>query len=602
MSTALKAGSVRDPAVLGQLLRFLAPYRWRVAAAVVALLLAAGSVLAIGQGLRLVVDRGFIAGDAAALNRMLLLTLTIVAIMALATAVRFYLVSWIGERVAADLRQAVFDHVVSLEPAFFELNGVGEIQSRLTTDTTLLQTILGSSFSMAIRNALLLLGALVMLFVTSPKLTALVLVGMPVVLIPILVFGRRVRRLSRSSQDRIADVGSYAGESLHAIRTVQAFSHEPQDRRRFADHVDQAFATAERRVRQRAWLTGMVLLLAFTAVGIILWQGGHDVLAGRLTPGQLSAFVFYAVLAAGAVGAISEVMGELLRAAGATERLLELLNAQPVISPPARPRPLPEQPRGEVELEAVRFCYPARPEQPALDEVSLHVHPGERLALVGPSGSGKSTLLALLLRFYDPQAGRILFDGVDIREVDPAQLRRHIGVVAQEPDLFTGDAWYNIRYGKPEASDEDVRAAAEAASCVEFLDRLPRGFATQLGPAGVQLSGGQRQRLAIARAILRNPALLLLDEATSSLDAESEHRVQQALERLMKGRTSIVIAHRLATVLAADRIAVMENGRIQAIGTHSELLRSNPLYARLAALQFNDEARPKTSTGPSVQT
>ncbi len=578
----------RDLAFIARMLGFITPYRWRVAAAMLALLIAASSVLAIGQGLRLVVDRGFLSGDPAMLDRMLLLILGIVAVMALASALRFYLVSWIGERVAADLRRAVFDHVVTLEPAFFEINGVGEIQSRITTDTTLLQSILGSSFSVAIRNLLLLIGTLIMLFITSPKLTALVLVGMPLVLIPILVFGRRVRRLSRSSQDRIADVGSYAGESLQAIRTVQAFGHEQEDRSRFRGHVEQAFAAAAERVRQRAWLTGLVMLLAFAAVGIILWQGGHDVLAGRLTPGELSAFVFYAVLAAGAVGAISEVAGDLLRAAGATERLLELLNARPAIAAPANPRPLPEPARGEVQLEGVRFAYPARPQQPALEDISLHVQPGERVALVGPSGSGKSTLLGLLLRFYDPQAGRILFDGVDLRDADPAALRQRIGVVAQEPELFTGDAWDNIRYGKPDADDEVVRAAARDASCTEFLDRLPQGFSTPLGPGGVQLSGGQRQRIAIARAVLRNPALLLLDEATSSLDAESEHRVQQALERLMEGRTSIVIAHRLATVLAADRIAVLEHGRIQAVGSHRELLRSNELYARLAALQFDD--------------
>ncbi len=584
----------RNIADLRQLVRFLTPYRWRVLAAIAALLVAAGSVLAVGQGLRLVVDQGFLSGDAAALNRMLLVVLAIVAVMAVATALRFYMVSWLGERVAADLRQAVFNHVVKMEPAFFELNGVGEIQSRITTDTTLLQSIIGSSLSMAVRNALLLAGTVIMLFITSPKLAALVLVGMPVVLVPILVFGRRVRRLSRSSQDRIADVGSYAGESLHAIRTVQAFGHEEQDRQRFGGHVEQAFVTAAARVRQRAWLTGMVMLLAFAAVGLILWQGGHDVLAGRLTPGQLSAFVFYAVLAAGAVGAISEVMGELLRAAGATERLLELLDTQPIITAPAAPVPLPEPARGEVALENVSFAYPARPKSPALEAVSLHVRPGERVALVGPSGSGKSTLLALLLRFYDPQSGRILFDGVDIRTAEPAALRARIGVVAQEPELFTGDAWYNIRYGRPEAGEETVREAAEAASCTDFLDRLPQGFSTPLGPGGVQLSGGQRQRIAIARAILRNPALLLLDEATSSLDAESEHRVQQALERLMEGRTSIVIAHRLSTVLAADRIAVLDQGCVQAIGTHTELLRSSPLYARLAALQF-DEARERAA-------
>ncbi|MEX0732760.1 MAG: ABC transporter transmembrane domain-containing protein [Aquisalimonadaceae bacterium] len=584
----------RNLSVLRQLLGFLAPYRWRVAAALAALLIAAGSVLAIGQGLRLVVDSGFVSGDPALLNRMLLLTLAIVAVMAVASALRFYFVSWIGERVAADLRQAVFDHVVSLEPAFFEINGVGEIQSRITTDTTLLQTILGTSFSMAVRNTLLLLGAVIMLFYTSPKLTALVLVGMPLVMVPILVFGRRVRRLSRSSQDRVADVGSYAGETLNAIRTVQAFGHEGEDRRRFSGHVEQAFATAATRVRQRAWLTGTVMLLVFTAVGVILWQGGHDVMAGRMSAGELAAFVFYSALAAGAVGAISEVAGDVLRAAGATERLLELMEVRPQITSPANPRPLPEPPRGEIEFDAVRFCYPSRPQTPALDAISLHVRAGERVALVGPSGGGKSTLLAMMLRFYDPQSGCLRFDGVDVREVDPLRLRERIAVVSQEPELFTGNAWDNIRYGKPDATYAQVRAAADAAWCTEFLERLPNGLSTELGPGGVRLSGGQRQRIAIARAILRSPALLLLDEATSSLDAESERHVQGALELLMAGRTSIVIAHRLATVVAADRIVVVEQGRIHAVGSHRELLRSSELYARLAALQFSQPEQTNT--------
>lgn len=571
---------------LWPILRYLAPYRWRVAAAALALAVAAASVLAIGQGLRLIVDRGFLAGNPERLDHLLLLTLALICVMTVASAIRHYLVSWIGERVAADLRRAVFDHVISLEPPFFEVNGVGEIQSRITTDTTLLQTILGSSFSIALRNTLLLAGALMMLFITSLKLSSLVLLGLPLVLAPILIFGHRVRRLSRASQDRVADVGSYAGETLYAIRTVQAFGHEAEDRRRFRERVEAAFTTAATRIRQRTWLLSIAMLLAFTAVGVVLWQGGHDVLAGRMSVGELSAFVFYAVLAAGAIGAISEVAGDMLRAAGATERLLELLTAQPVIAAPSQPSPLPKSPRGELTLENVRFCYPARPEQPALNAVSLHVAAGERLALVGPSGGGKSTILALILRFYDPQAGRVCFDGIDLRKVDPTELRRRIALVSQEPVLFTGDAWENIRYGRPKADKEAIRAAATAAHCTEFLERLPRGFATPLGPGGAQLSGGQRQRIAIARAILCSPTLLLLDEATSSLDAESERRVQEALERLMDGRTSIVVAHRLATVRAADRIVVLDRGHIRAIGTHHELLSRSALYARLAALQF----------------
>ena len=575
---------------LTHLLRFLATYRRRVAAAVVALLVAAGSVLAVGQALRLVVDQGFLGDDPQQLDRLLALTLGIILLMALASAVRFYLVSWIGERVAADLRKAVFDHVTRQEPAFFEVNGVGEIQSRLTTDTSVLQTILGSSFSIALRNLLLLIGAVVMLFITSPRLTALVLIGLPLVLIPILFFGRRVRRLSRSSQDRVADVGSFAGETLQGIHTVQAFGHERHDRNRFAGHVDAAFTTAMARIRQRAWLLGMAMGLAFTAVGIILWQGGHDVLAGRMSGGELSAFVFYAVLAAGATGAVSEVSGELFRAAGAMERLMELLRAQPSIQAPSAPVPLSRPARGAVRLDRVEFAYPGRPDTPVLRDLELEVQPGERVALVGPSGAGKSTLFGLLLRFYDPSSGRVLFDGHDLRSLDPAELRSQIGLVAQEPTLFTGNAWDNIRYGWPEADDGAVRRAATAAHCTEFLDKLPRGFDTPLGPGGVQLSGGQRQRLAIARAILRDPALLLLDEATSSLDADSEARIQSALTDLMRNRTSLVIAHRLATVQSADRIVVLDGGRIEAQGRHARLLEESPLYAHLAALQFDPGA------------
>lgn len=566
--------------------RFLARHRVRFWLAVMALLVAAGSVLALGQTLRLVVDRGFLDDDPAQLNLLLLVTMGVILLLAVASALRFYLVSWIGERVAADLRQAVFDHVTRQPPSFFELNGVGEIQSRLTTDTSVLQTILGASFSIAVRNGLLLIGALVLLFITSPRLTGLVLATLPLVLGPVVFFGRRVRRLSRASQDRVADVGSFAGETLHGIRTVQAFCHEAVDRQRFRRHVDHAFDTAVLRVRQRAWLVGMALILAFSAVGLILWQGGHDVLAGRMTAGELAAFVFYAVLAAGATGAVSEVSGELFRAAGATERLTELLNSRPQIRAPARAQKLPRPVRGAIRLEEVGFAYPGRPERPVLSGVDLHIEPGERVALVGPSGAGKSTLFALLLRFYDPDRGRVCLDDIDLRELDPADVRSAIGLVAQETTLFTGTAWENIRYGREDADDEAIVKAAEAAHCMSFLSALPQGLETPLGPGGVQLSGGQRQRIAIARAILRDPALLLLDEATSNLDAESESRIQVALEQLMRDRTSLVIAHRLATVTAADRILVMQDGRLQAQGTHTELLRSSPLYAHLAALQF----------------
>jgi ATP-binding cassette subfamily B protein len=576
---------------LKRLMGFLAPYRRRVSAAIVALVVAAASTLAIGQGLRLVVDRGFAATDPALLDRMLLLTLAIIAVMAVASAVRFYLVSWLGERVAADLRARVYSHLLSLEPAFFERNGVGEIQSRVTTDTTLLQSILGSSFSLAVRNSLLLVGALAMMLVTSPRLSAMVLLGMPLVIVPVLFFGRRVRRLSRSSQDRVADVSAYAGESLNAITTVQAFNHEPTDRLRFHERVEGAFDTAARRIQERALLTGMAMLLVFTAVGIILWQGGHDVLAGRMSAGQLSAFVFYAVLAAGAVGAVAEVTGDVMRAAGAAERLLELLDTTPGITAPTPARHLPEPPRGALTIEGVTFSYPTRPDIPAVADLNLDIQTGERLALVGPSGAGKSTLLALLLRFYDPDHGCIRFDGVDIRGVDPRALRARIGLVAQEPTLFSADARENIRYARPDASDGAVRRAAEAAQCLDFIDTMPKGLATPLGPGGVQLSGGQRQRIAIARALLADPPVLLLDEATSNLDADNERRIQAALEAVMRERTSLVIAHRLATVRGADRIAVMEDGRITATGPHDELLERSPLYAHLAALQF---AQPDT--------
>ncbi|ABM62129.1 lipid A ABC exporter family, fused ATPase and inner membrane subunits [Halorhodospira halophila SL1] len=564
----------------------LRPYRWRLAAAAVALLIAAGGVLAIGQGLRLVIDHGFADGDPAMLDRALLATLAMILILALASATRYYLITWIGERLAADLRGQLFDRLLRLEPAFFERTGAGEVQSRLTADTTVLQNLFGSALSIALRNALTLVGALVLLFVTSPRLATLVVVGIPLILIPIFGFGRRVRSLSRDSQDRVADVGGYAGESLHAISTVQAFGHEAEDRRRYAARVEAAFATAIRRTWQRAWLTGVALLCVFGAVGAVLWQGGHDVLAGRMTPGELSAFVFYAVLAAGSVAAMAEVAGEILRAMGATDRLFELIDAEPRIRAPTHPQPLPQPVRGEVRFDAVTFAYPARAEQPALRGVTLRARPGERVALVGPSGAGKSTLLQLLLRFYDPDAGSVRLDGVDLRGVDPAELRRCLGLVAQEPVLFTGTAAENIRYGRPEASDTEVRAAARDANALGFLEQLPQGLETELGPGGVQLSGGQRQRVAIARAILRDPAVLLLDEATSALDAESEQAVQQALECLMVGRTTLVIAHRLATVVAADRIVVLDQGRVEAQGTHRELQAHSPLYRRFCALQL----------------
>ena len=571
---------------LVRLAGYVRPY-WRQALiAGIALIVAAGSVLGIGQGLRLVIDQGLAGGTGATLDRALLITAGVVVVLSIAAALRFYWVMWIGERVAADLRRDVFERLLDLDPGFYLRNGVGEIQSRMTTDTALLQSVLGSTFSMALRNALLLAGTLIMLMITQPALSALVMAGIPIVLAPVLIVGRRVRRLSRLSQDRIADVGSYAGETLGGIETVQAFVHEPVDRRVFGERVEEAFAIAVRRIRQRAGLNAVALLLAFSGVAFVLWRGGSAVIAGAMSAGELSAFLFYAVLAAGAVGVLSEVAGELFRASGAAERLFELLDAESAIQSPSHPVTLPVPARGEVVLEAVAFRYPTRPEPPALANVDLVVHAGETLALVGPSGAGKSTLISLLLRFHDPSSGRITLDGVDLRDADPAAVRQRMALVAQEPVLFTGTVADNIRFGDPTADRERIVEAAAAANCQEFVEALPDGLDTDIGPGGVQLSGGQRQRIAIARAILRDPALLLLDEATSSLDAESERQVQTALTRLMARRTSVVIAHRLATVRNADRIAVLEAGSIRAIGTHDQLMASDGLYAHLAGLQF----------------
>ncbi|MCH8997399.1 MAG: ATP-binding cassette domain-containing protein [Proteobacteria bacterium] len=595
-SEALRSSAMAERAAsrklgqLGRIWRFVKPYRLQVAGATCAVVVAAGTVLGLGFGLRKLVDEGFASGNADLLDEAIWVLFGVVLLMAAASYTRFYLVSWVGERVVADIRRAVFDHVIRLSPAYYEVTRTGEILSRLTTDTSVLQMVVGTSVSIALRNAIMLVGGTVLLAVTSARLTGLVFLVVPLVLVPILVFGRRVRRLSRASQDRIADVGSYVDEALGAIRTVQAFGHEPVDRQRFATRVEAAFTTAVRRIGARALLTAVVIALVFGAVSLILWKGGHDVLAGEISGGELSAFVFYAIVVAGAAGALSEVLGDLQRAAGATERLMELLATEPDIAAPADPKPLPVPARGAARFENVVFKYPSRPDRSALDGFDLEVRPGEKLAIVGPSGAGKTTVFQLLLRFYDPAEGRITLDGVDLRDADPADLRARIGLVPQEPVIFSSDAWENIRYGKPEASDEEVRNAAQAAAALEFLERLPEGLDTFLGERGVRLSGGQRQRVAIARAILRDPAVLLLDEATSALDAESERAVQQALDRLMAGRTTLVIAHRLATVLKADRIVVIDQGRIVASGTHGELIQAGGLYARLAALQF-DQAR-----------
>ncbi|MGP0170922.1 ABC transporter transmembrane domain-containing protein [Pseudomonas sp. NCHU5208] len=570
--------------------RFIAPYRGRVLGALLALMFTAAITLSMGQGLKLLVDQGLATQSPEALRHSLGLFFVLVLALAAGTYMRFYLVSWIGERVVADIRRRVFDHLIELHPGFYESNRSSEIQSRLTADTTLLQSVIGSSLSMALRNLIMLIGGSVLLVVTNPKLSGIVLLALPLVVAPILLFGRRVRALSRQSQDRVADVGSYVGEVLGQIKTVQAYNHQDEDKRRFATSVEAAFEVARKRIAQRSWLITVVIVLVLGAVGVMLWVGGMDVIAGRISGGELAAFVFYALIVGSSFGTLSEVIGELQRAAGAAERIAELLRAGNAIVAPQQPQPLPQPVQGRIELQGVRFAYPSRSDSYAIDGIDLQVVAGETLALVGPSGAGKSTLFDLLLRFFDPQTGRILVDGVAIDQLDPDALRSCFALVSQNPALFFGSVEDNIRYGRLDASQAEVEAAARAAHAHEFIQRLPQGYQTHLGEAGLGLSGGQRQRLAIARALLADAPILLLDEATSALDAESEHLIQQALPSLMAGRTTLVIAHRLATVKQADRIAVIEQGRLAAIGTHAELIESSPLYARLAELQFGQKA------------
>ncbi len=576
---SLPVGSLR------LLLPYLRPYRFRTVAALVALLSAAALVLTLGQGVRGLIDRGFATGSEAQLNRAALAMFAVVAALSVATFARFYLVSWLGERVAADLRRDTFDRVIALSAAFFETARIGDILTRLTADITVLQALIGSAISQWLRNAILVLGALGMLLVTSPKLAGIVVLVVPLVVGPLVLFGRRERRLSRAAQDRVADLGAYAEETIAGLRTVQAFTHEPVDRARFAAAVETSVDTALRRVRTRATQILIVILLGFGAIVFSLWVGGRDVIDGRMTGGDLSAFVFYAILLATSGAQISELWGELQRAGGAAERVRELLQERPTICTVASPLVLPVLAEGRVAFDDVTFRYPARPDTAALVDFSLSVQPGETVALVGPSGAGKTTVLQLLLRFYDPARGVVRLDGVDIALVDPAALRQRIGIVPQDPVIFGTTARENIRYGRPEASEREIQAAGIAAHA-EFLEDLPDGYNTFLGEKGVRLSGGQRQRIAIARAILRDPAVLLLDEATSALDAESEQAVQQALADLSRNRTTIVIAHRLATVRNADRIVVMDGGRIVATGTHDGLVRDGGIYARLARLQF----------------
>ena len=599
-ATAVKDGdtkrSARDLKKLTLLLRFIAPYKVRFSLAMVALCISAGTVLAIGWGLKHVIDEGFASANAATLDSTLLILIGMLALLGVSTFFRYYNITWVGQRVVADIRHAVYAHLLTLSPSFFERTRTGEVISRLTNDTTLVESVIGSMFSWALRNTVLFLGGMVMLFITSVKLTLFVLAVIPLVMVPILVLGRRVRKLSKKITDHTAEASAYIDESLHEIRTVQAYAHEAVDRGRFGDRVEAIFKAGETKAAYTAGLIAAVIVLAFGAIAVILWVGGRDVIAGRITAGELSAFVFYAVLVANAVGAVSEVYGELMRASGASERLMELLNTQSEIAAPSHPVALPARndrsgnihlPTGRVAFEGVTFHYPSRPETAALKDFSIRVEPSEVVALVGPSGAGKTTVFQLLLRFYDPSSGTVKVDGIDVKAADPREVRSRIALVSQDAVIFAANVWENVRYGRPDATDAEVRTACEAAFAREFIEAMPQGFETELGERGVKLSGGQRQRISIARAFLADRSVLLLDEATSALDAESERMVQLAMEKLMQGRTTLIIAHRLATVKSAHRIVVLEEGRLVAEGSHDALVAEGGLYSRLAALQFN---------------
>ncbi len=574
---------------LGGLMPFLRPYRGLALLAGLALVLTATVSLVLPIAVRRVVD-GFESGSAELLDHYFVAAMFIAALLALGTGARYYLVTRLGERVVADIRRAMFDRVVGLSPAFFERILTGEVVSRLTTDTTLILSLIGSSVSVALRNLLILIGGIVMMFFSSPKLAGLVLLLVPLVVVPIVVMGRRLRAQSRENQDWIAASSGNASEALQAVQAVQAFTHEAESRESFGEITEKSYASARTRIGTRAVMTIIVIFLVFSGVVGILWIGARDVRAGAMSPGELIQFLIYAVMVAGSVGALSEIWGELQRAAGATERLQELLATEDPVLDPAQPRPLPRPVKGEVVFDDVVFHYPARPEYRALNGVGFTVRPGETVALVGPSGAGKSTVFQILLRFYDPQAGRVTLDGIDLREMARSDFRQAMALVPQDPVIFATSARENIRFGRPEASDAEVEAAAMAAAAHDFLVALPQGYDTFVGERGVMLSGGQKQRIAIARAILRDAPVLLLDEATSALDAESERAVQQAVERLSQGRTTIVVAHRLATVKRADRILVFDHGRIIDSGTHEELVAGGGLYARLARLQFTDGA------------
>lgn len=567
------------------LLRYLKPYRLQVFFATLALLFAASAVLGMGSGLRYLVDNGLSKGDVGLLNKSFLILLAVIILLSAASYARFFLVSWIGEKVVADIRTDVYRHLIAMDIGYFESTRTGELLSRLTTDTTLLQSVIGGSVSVAVRNTMLFFGGFILLMVTSAKLTAYLFLMVPVVIVPIVILGRKVRSLGRVSQEKVADISAHAEESLNAIRAIQSLTLEKYENKRFCSHVDGALNTAISRIRHRSFLTALVILLVFGAIVTVLWMGGHDVLSGRISGGDLSAFVFYSVVVAGAVGAISEVVADLQRAAGAGERLGELISVAPAIySPEDRGQIVINE--AKIDFEDVTFFYPSRSDRAAVYDFNLNIDAGKTIAIVGQSGAGKTTIFQLLLRFYDPSSGRIRINGLDIKDIPLVRLRSAIGLVPQDPVIFSATARENIRLGNINAGDAEIEEAARVASALEFLDKLPDGLDTYLGEKGVKLSGGQRQRIAIARAVIRNPKILLLDEATSALDSENEYYIQQALERVMRGRTTFIIAHRLSTIMKADNIVLMNEGRIEAIGTHSDLLKKSPLYARLAELQF----------------
>lgn len=572
---------------LWPLLRYLRPYRLQVMAAMAAIFFTSASVLGMGGGLRFLIDEGLSKGNMELLDQAFFILIGVTLLLAGATYARFFLVSWIGERVVADIRNDAYRKVIAMHIGFFETTRTGELLSRLTTDTTLLQTVIGSSLSVAMRNTLMFIGGFALMCITSAQLSGYVFLMVPLVVVPIIFLGRRVRVLARESQAKVAEISAHAEESINAIRTLQSLTLESYETGRFSLRVDDALSTALGRIRMRAFLTALVITLVFGAVVTVLWFGGRDVLAGHISAGQLSAFVFYSVVVAGAVGAISEVFADVQRAAGAAERLGELLAMQPEVVSGVDDASIAQ---ADVVFEHVNFSYPTRTDTSAIADFSLHATPGKRIALVGPSGAGKTTIFQLLLRFYDAKSGSIRIDGVDIREFPLATLRGMIGIVPQDPVIFSGSARENIRLGREGAGDEDIIQAAKMANIYDFLQSLPQGLDTHLGEKGIKLSGGQRQRVAIARAIIRNPKLLLLDEATSALDSENEHQIQQALEQVMQGRTTFVIAHRLSTITKADQIVLLNNGRIEAVGTHQELLARSTLYARLAELQFRSAA------------